>query len=86
MSDLSRLRARLVRIERRGKALKRELADERADMDLFGGQLTRTQERAIKRLEAEIDAQRKLWVETWDRVRVEERRLLADPTGYLRFT
>ena len=86
MSDLSRLRARLVRIEKRGKALKAELAAERDDLDLFGGELTRARERRIMRLEEDITDQRKAWAETWQRIREEERRLLDNPVGFLRFT
>ena len=86
MSDLSRPRARLARIERRGKALKWELEQERADLDLLGGQLTRSQERRIQRLETEIDAARRDYRQAWDRVRTEERRLFDDPSAYLRFT
>lgn len=86
MSDLSRLRARLLRIERRGKDLKRQIEQERADLDLFGGQLSRAAERRIMRLESEIDLQRKDWLATYGRVREEERRLIDNPLGFLRFT
>ena len=86
LSDLSRLRARLARIEKRGKALKREITQEREDLEMLGGELTRSQERRIQRLESELDESRKDWRATWDRVRREERRLLDDPAGFLRFT
>ena len=86
MSDLSRLRARLVRIERRGKELKRQIEQERGELDLFGGQLTRAAERRIQRLEREIDEQRKDWLATFGKVREEERRLIENPAGFLRFT
>lgn len=86
MSDLSRLRARLLRIERRGKAIHRSIEAERTDLELMGGQLTRAAERRIQRLEAELDDQRKDWLATWGRIRDEEKRLTENPAGFLRFT
>ena len=86
MSDLSRLRARLVRIERHGKALRRALEAERTDLALMGEQLTRGAERRIQRLERELDEQRKDWRSAHALVQAEERRLLADPGAFLRFT
>lgn len=86
MSDLSRLRARLVRIERRGKALHRELDELRSP--LFGAtdELGRATERQVLRLERELDEQRKDWMAAHALVRAEERRLIENPTAFLRFT
>lgn len=58
MSDLLRLRARLLRIERRGKAIKREIEQERADLELADGALTRAVERRIEHLDASLAASR----------------------------
>lgn len=86
MSDLSRLRARLVRIEATGKRLKRELA-ELQSIKLSGLEpLTRTEEQRILRIEAEIDQARKDYVRIRALVSAEEHRLLAEPTAFLRFT
>jgi predicted nucleic acid-binding Zn-ribbon protein len=86
MSYLSRLRARLVRIERRGKALKREL-EELQEARLDGTEaLTRTEEWRILNLEAEITQACKDWEVVWQAVRTEERRLIEQPAAFLRFT
>lgn len=86
MSDLSRIRAQLVRIEKAGRRIKAELAEERSALNLFGAQLTRAQEKRIERLEAELATQRGQWARAWDRLRTEERRLVEDPAGFLHFT
>jgi predicted nucleic acid-binding Zn-ribbon protein len=86
LSDLSQLRARLVRIERRGKQLKAELEElKSARLDAIDP-LTRTEERRILRLEHEITDARKDWESVWAKVRAEERRLIADPVAFLRFS
>lgn len=86
MSDLSRLRARLVRIERQGKRLNRELA-ELKEARLDGTEaLTRTEERRILRLEAELDEQRADWRRVRVEIQAEELRLLHDPLAFLKFT
>ena len=86
MSDLSRLRARLARIEKRGKAIRAEIEQERADLDLFGDRLNRAVERRIERLDRELAASRKDWQETFRLVAAEERRLIENPAGFLRYT
>jgi hypothetical protein len=86
LSDLSRLRARLVRLERRGKALKRELEELRSLRLVEPGPLTRTEERRMLRLDAEIIQARGDWLQIRDRLAAEERRLIQEPAGFLRFT
>lgn len=86
MSDLSRLRARLGRIEKRGKALKAELAELQSLRLDSTEQLTRWEEKRLLKLEAEIAEAHKAWAVVWAQLRVEERRYLNNPTMPLRFT
>lgn len=86
MSDLSQLRRRLVRIERTGKRLKRELEELKALRLEVNEALTRTEERRILRLEEDIAQARKDWAKVHHLLEVEEHRLLDNPAGFLRFT
>ena len=86
MSDLSRLRARLVRIERRGKLLRAEMDELRSRGPLGPEPLTRTEERHTRRLDAELAQCKADYKTVWNMVRREESRLITDPTAPLRFT
>lgn len=86
MSDLSRLRARLVRIERTGKRISAELEELRSLKLTDEHALTRTEERQISRLDAALADSRDDYKRVWNLVRREERRLVEEPNGFLRFT
>jgi phage-related tail protein len=86
VSDLSRLRARLARIERSGKRLKAELAEAREDLDADPVNFTRAQERRLGYLDKLIHEQRALWTMTRDKLEREERRLIEQGDAFLRFT
>ena len=86
MSDLSRLRRNLADCERRGKRHARDLAAMKEDYLNLDLPLTREREKAIKDLDALLAFDRRQWRAIHDRLKVEERRLLDDPTATLRFT
>lgn len=86
MSDLSRLRARLLRIERRGKAYAQELNQLQAELETDDAPLRRHTEKAILRLNFQIDSARQEYVLVKRKLAAEERRLLNEPAGFLRFT
>lgn len=86
MSDLSRLRRRLLRVEQTGKRIKRELDEAKAARADAAGVLTRTEERRFLRLEQDLKQARDDWARLWDALRKEERRLLNEPGSFLRFS
>lgn len=86
MSDLGRLRRRLLRVEQTGKRLKREIEQIKGERDAESPPLTRTEESRALRLEAEYQQARKDWTRLHDALAAEERRLIDNPTGFLRFS
>ena len=86
MSDLTRLRKNLQECEKRGKRHKAELATLREEIEAQAEEMTRAQEQAVKHLDGLLNFDRQQWEAIWRRVRAEEKRLLADPAAFLRFT
>lgn len=86
MSDLGRLRRDLAETERAGKRIRRQLDFLRSELEGRERGITRPEEREITRLESSLDFWRQRYANIKRKLEAEEKRLLADPSAFLRFT
>jgi len=86
LSDLSRFRKRLGSIERSGRHIGALIAELQVEIAEQGGGPTRSQEQRMIWLTKIRDERRLEYLQVRDKLRAEERRLISDPNGFLRFT
>ena len=86
MSDLTRFRKRLRNVERSGYHLTALIDELKAEIAEQGVGPTRSQEQRMIWLAKIRDERRLEYLQVRDKLRAEERRLISDPNGFLRFT